>query len=277
MLDNQETKKTPKHTDKIETESCVETRVVNRDTIMSKYESCSSSMTRPTSSPSKYDTKTKTKFRTQEYRTKSPKEDAEKQPKSAVQQANVYTQKQLQNQTQIFVTKVFESQDLSLHTSAHMYPMNVKSKLPNPTIVRPQTGVDSRNDSARKGTFRSKTAQAPGPAINPVPFLLGPKQQNLASNLQRSRSMRKMNDSGEQSPHVETKSRLASHDNLNLMTYKDVDRIVETINSYYISPQKSQDLQQADLYKKIWMLKSTGQYHGSLLMKQSARAPEIRE
>ena len=69
-------------------------------------------------------------------------------------------------------------------------------------------------------------------------------------------------------------------DNLNLKTFKDVDRISDVITSGYrslVPLDKARERQKDEIYKKFWHLKSTGQYHGSLLAKPKVMAPEIRE
>ena len=70
-----------------------------------------------------------------------------------------------------------------------------------------------------------------------------------------------------------------STDNLNLKTFQEVDRITEVINSGIVnmSTDPCKEKERADIYKKFWHLKSTGQYHGSLLAKPRLVAPEIRE
>jgi hypothetical protein len=272
--DGIKTKRSTKTNDPTETESCVETRVVNRDTIMSKYESTMSTLTRPTSSPSKYDTKTKIKGKPQEYKNKYVIDEEEKIKSSLTESSTKF-------QTQTLVSKVFESSEAALQTNTNMHPVNVKSKLPNPKIIRPQTVPENSEEPRwrfKSSSFkiaRSKTAnQQSAEQSQQVPLLMGPKLNTTTNKLVVRSSRKTANENGEKKEN----NRLSSHDNLNLMTYKDVDRIVDTINSYYLhSPQKSQELQQADFYKKIWMLKSTGQYHGSLLVKPSSRAPEIRE
>lgn len=68
-------------------------------------------------------------------------------------------------------------------------------------------------------------------------------------------------------------------DNLNLKTFKEVDKIVDVINSgcRSLTPNAVKEKEKAEIYKKFWHLKSTGQYHGSLLAKPKVMAPEIRE
>ena len=68
--------------------------------------------------------------------------------------------------------------------------------------------------------------------------------------------------------------------NLNLKTFKEVDKMSELINSgYALMPPADlvREKQKDEIYKKFWHLKSTGQYHGSLLAKPKVMAPEIRE
>lgn len=271
--DGSKTKRSTKTNDPTETESCVETRVVNRDTIMSKYESSMSTINRPTSSPSKYDTKTKIKGKPQEYKNKYVIEEDEKYKSNLTESSNKF-------QTQTLISKVFESSEKTLQTNNNMHPVNVKSKLPNPKVIRPQTVSENSEETSRKiksrsfKITRSKTANQPLTQTSEQALIMPTKLNTTANKLVVRSSRKTINENSE----IKENNRISSHDNLNLMTFKDVDRIVETINSFYLhSPQKTQELRQADLYKKIWMLKSTGQYHGSLLVKPSSRAPEIRE
>ena len=260
-------KSTARTTDQTETESCVETRVVNRDTILSRYESSMSTLTRPTSSPSKYDTKTKIKGKPQEFKNKYVLEKDEN-----ISRGGDLSTTAVKLQTQTLVSKVFETEETSLQTNTNMYPMHVKSKLPNPKIVRPQTVPENNRELEPHKTrvSRPKTAYESDLQQNAIPpFLMGPKLQVRASR------KKKLSENGAE---LKESNKLASHDNLHLMTYKDVDRIVDTINGYYLdSSSQTQEVKKADFYKKIWMLKSTGQYHGSLLAKPCMRAPEIRE
>ena len=61
------------------------------------------------------------------------------------------------------------------------------------------------------------------------------------------------------------------------MTHREVDAIVDKISILFDDSQAVKKKEDEKLYKKLWLLKSTGLYHGSLLAKQKPYAPEIRE
>lgn len=300
----------------IETESCVETRIVNRDEITGRYRSYEEIIVRPTSSPSRVDTRTKTKLKPydlikwhQEQESSNLDFDNtakkhEHRPRTtattattAIKLESRSLQQLRPNQTQKFITKVFETQEAHSKTNLNMHPINVKTKIPNPKIVnliRPQTTVSDKKENvvklARGNTATTRVTEASGStkvqrskSAHPMnqtnqnlienslntPFLIRPKSH--VNNLPPKTPKPLNTELSEQT------NRLSSHNDLNLMTFKQVDRIIDTINGYLVSPEKTRELQEAELFKKIWMLKGKGQYHGSLLAKPKTVAPEIRE
>jgi len=116
-----------------------------------------------------------------------------------------------------------------------------------------------------------------------VPRLVPSQQQQQAPQRPRTiiNQLRtdELNLQTKETTQIETKKLSLTADNLNLKTFKEVDKIIEVINSGYTSipPDLVREKQKDEIYRKFWHLKSTGQYHGSLLAKPKVMAPEIRE
>jgi hypothetical protein len=72
-------------------------------------------------------------------------------------------------------------------------------------------------------------------------------------------------------------NKILSNDELKLMTYKEIDCIMSKMNSTVDDTKVKEQKENEKLIKKLWLLKSTGVYHGSLLAKPKMLAPEIRE
>ena len=179
-----------------------------------------------------------------------------------------------------------------------MYPMRIQSKIPNPKIVRPQT-VPSKlktenfvpnyiNNAATNLLPVSLVNQnddddmafdaKPPPAVARCKSALPVRPQNA----QRPRTGRSLKTSFNSSSFIEPLdfNNILSTNELNLKTYKEIDKIAEVISGYQIEPERvtKEKLKEKDeIYKKFWLLKSTGKYHGSLLGVSKTNAPEIRE
>jgi len=126
------------------------------------------------------------------------------------------------------------------------------------------------------GIVRAKSAVV-------VPRLIPSHQQQQAPQRPRTviNQLRTddLNLQTNEATQTEAKKLSLTADNLNLKTFKEVDKIAEVINSGYTSipPDLVREKQKDEIYRKFWHLKSTGQYHGSLLAKPKVMAPEIRE
>jgi hypothetical protein len=205
------------------------------------------------------------------------------------------------------VSKVFETEERNLKTSLNMHPVDIKSKLPNPKIVnliRPQTSFhdhkymlmkNAKNSELGLGgvfrannlpgpndprLYRSKSAFLTTNDVNRSVLNASYLTTNRSKTPVTSRASNKRNELAQSAAEL-LDSKLASHDNLNLMTFKEIDSIIEKISGYFgdgdsKAANNPKDPKQ-DVYKKMWVLKSTGQYHGSLLLRPKAVAPEIRE
>jgi hypothetical protein len=204
------------------------------------------------------------------------------------------------NNTQTIVSKVFETQETDLK-SKDMYPMRVNSKIPNPKIIRPQT-VPSKliTDNFVPNYINNTTTNSlPVTNINPVDDDDNAFETNKPLN-QRSKSAAASkpplnNTNSSQRPRTgkslktnNTSSLLVTEplvfdvtkDHLHLKTYKEIDKIADVISGHLVESDKSikeKFQEKDDVYKKFWLLKSTGNYHGSLLAKPKITAPEIRE
>lgn len=292
----------------IETKSCIETRLLNRNDFVRQKDDYGFSQERPTSSPSRVDTKTRIKLKPYEIsKIKSfsldekfnqflDQENESKPMKIKKNQFSIFKQTDSESQyrddlnefkksanlkTHKVVSKVFETQEKDLKTNSKMYPVNVKSKLPNPKIVNPvlmkqqqrheNQFMDQENKFIRmnrsKSAFVIKQQQSQtNESLTPIFFK--PKSDYPVRSKPKTEYVVEA---------CETSKLAASSDKLNLMTFKQVDQIIDTINGYFKTPDKEKETEQADFYKKIWMLKSKGKYHGSLLAKPKTIAPEIRE
>ena len=286
-----------------DSKSCLETALVNRNQNFFDLELKRSKtfLVRPTSSPSQYDTKTMLRVTADEFQpfinlsnnngnqlispsmyTVTPKNPENQQPKS----------KPIVTKTA--VTKVFETQSLPLKTNNSMHPLTVNSKLPNPKIVtpvRPKSSFDRKTENQNE--YRSFFTESESQPI-------GLNSQNEMMKVQRPLTATDNRDRGpcplmtsqlQRRPplpkRTPTKSnqvfekfetnKLLGNDNLNLMTHREVDAIVDKISILFDDSQAVKKKEDEKLYKKLWLLKSTGLYHGSLLAKQKPYAPEIRE
>lgn len=245
----------------------------------------SNNTSRPQSSPSRVNTK-RIKMKAHHFKArlqaKTPviyEEDSDEDP---------IFRKQA-NESKTFVSKKFESQELETKTNTAMYPVNVKCNIPKPKLIRPQTSPSKRVDQLPAtcvGTFyanpsdearhnqqknanckqRAKSAMAPQPATSSPPKL-PQRPRTAAQSIKLDISMSAID------------SQLSATTNsLNLKTFQMVDQMASVMNSFTTpSTDQSKEREKSEIYKKFWHLKSTGQYHGSLLAKPKIHAPEIRE
>lgn len=277
--ENSTGKNSPSNINSVETKSCIETRLLNRaELLFKRKEDSEFSFNRPTSSPSRVDTKTRirlkqhdiNKIRSQELEEKFNnilKENESKKNKSAI----FYEEKQEELieesepyveiiKPQKIISKIFEIQEKELKTNSSMHPANIKSKVPNPTFINPII----LKQNAFKKENRTKSAYL-NTSNELTPIFFNRPKTNISK--QKGKPI--------YTPDPYETSKLASSDQLNLMTFRQVERIISTLNGVF-APQKSKE-NENEFYKKIWTLKSTGKYHGSLLAKPKTDAPEIRE
>ena len=277
-----------------DSKSCLETALTNKNKNFFEMElrRTKSLQVRPTSSPSHYDTKTMLKINADEFQPFlnlnnnnsifSPsmytiKTAEVARPTSASQKPII---------TKTAVTKIFETQNLNHKTDNSMYPPNVNSKLPKPKIVstvRPMSSFEMRNenvndfrtifsDSENQQNFKIEKPRPQSSLAESKPTPL------MVSQLQKRPPIPKRTQpkATELIENFET-NKIIGHDNLKLMTYKEVDAIANKINVLFNDCQAEKKKEEEKIFKKLWLLKSTGVYHGSLLAKQKAYAPEIRE
>lgn len=188
-----------------------------------------------------------------------------------------------------------------------MYPMHVKTKIPNPKIIRPQTvpsklitdnfvpnyinntatnslpppNVATSNDDDDLGGFdTAPTASTTNKKVARSKSAV-PGARLVPKNVQRPKTGKQTTfQSTSFVEPLEFNILSPANDHLNLKTYKEIDKIVDIISSGLSEPEKvvKEKLQEKDdVFKKFWLLRSTGQYHGSLLAKPKITAPEIRE
>ena len=183
-----------------------------------------------------------------------------------------------------------------------MYPMRISTKIPNPKIVRPQTvpsklktenfvpnyinntatntmpvpqNANLNDDDDTTNGFDAK----PPAAVTRSKSALPVRPQHATQRPRTGRSLKTSFNSGSFVEPLEFNNILSATE-LNLKTYKEIDKIADMISGYQIEPEKvtKEKYQEKDeIYKKFWLLKSTGKYHGSLLGVSRTNAPEIRE
>ena len=198
---------------------------------------------------------------------------------------------------EIIISKRFESQESSLRSNVNMHPIHIKSKIPNPKLIRPQTvpvktkidasvsyncvSTHSQLDSDERETENGSEYDLRRAAFDASrcksalpPKLISMRRDTLFQ--QRPRTAHRFKIDLNREPSIDSK--FAAIDNLNLKTHIQVEKIVDAINGCLkVSPDANKEKEKADIYKTFWSLKSTGQYHGSLLAKPRVIAPEIRE
>ena len=292
----------------MEMKSCVETHQIHVHN--QRHHDIGVNLIRPTSSPSRVDTKTKIRMRLRDLdRIKSMKLDAaleeqlqetigdESSPLQATTSmpqapllrnsvkftdADKAEAEQEENErppietkTEYMVSKIFESHEKDLESNLKMYPTNVKSKLPNPKIINSIRPATSHTFSRSYQASRAKTAvlvkQASRPSSTLVPILFN-RQKAMTAKVRPKTCV-------ENSKILES-NKLMSGSQLNLMTFREVDNLVNSIaqsKSYYNEHEKIQESKNMGIYRKLWLLKSKGEYHGSLLAQTRSIAPEIRE
>lgn len=232
--------------------------------------------TRPQSSPSRVDTKSKVKLRENQFSTFFSSSQQQQQQQTQVesnalgQGAESFRSNNLNEHEHTYVAKVFKIKETDLISNNLMYPRNVKSKLPNPKIVsqiRTASGRSVNRETSASTTRTMSTVCQEASVVNqlqpilfkPKPAL--PKQPKRNANLIRP-------------SHID---KLTTPNSLNLMTFQEVEKVVNTLNGHVAHSEQNMEAFRTDVCKKIWLLKSKGQYHGSLLAKPKIIAPEIRE
>jgi hypothetical protein len=297
---NPKTPKTPQPPNS-DIKSCLETALVNRNQNVFDLElkRSKSMLVRPTSSPSQYDTKTMLKVTSDEFQ---PFINLNNNNGNQLISPSMYTitpkNQEIQHVkakpivTKSAVTKLFETQNLPLMTNNSMHPLTVQSKLPNPKIVkpvRPKSSFDRKTEN--KNDYRSFFTESESQSIHNTNEMIKVQRPETATENREKRPCPLMTSQFQKRPPLPkrtlTKSnqifekfetnKILGHDNLNLMTHKDVDAIVDKISILIDDSQSVKKKEDEKLYKKLWLLKSTGLYHGSLLAKQKPYAPEIRE
>lgn len=206
------------------------------------------------------------------------------------------------------VTKVFESHEVDLKTDNAMYPPRVQSKIPHPKIItakRPVSAYDLTSKLTKKeafvdeskNSFISKDKKPPLPYQQTSQFQAQSSQVAIRAKTATERlppppllqlqQHQQQHQQQHKQKHVKIKSnqvvenfetnKIISNDDLKLMTYKEVDEIMHRINVIFDIDKNDKRKENERVNKKLWLLKSTGVYHGSLLAKQKTYAPEIRE
>ncbi|RNA18151.1 CMT1A duplicated region transcript 1 [Brachionus plicatilis] len=242
-----------------DTKSCIDARVL--DHIDPQLTSTSdNAINRPTSSPSRVDTKTKIRLRQDDL--KSIK-NFELEKKFDILFNESEPKMNRREKSQKIVSKVFETREQNSAT-LQMHPINVKSKIPNPRIVSPVKIEYKKQPAKKESVNRSKSAFVQENQKEFVPIFYRPK-----SNL--------LNRPPKPLGGIIEVNKFIAGDQLNLMTNKQVDKIMDTFHASKLIPKKSKEAIREDFYKQLWTLKSKGIYHGSLLAKPKSIAPEIRE
>ena len=79
--------------------------------------------------------------------------------------------------------------------------------------------------------------------------------------------------------NFDARNKLSSMDNnnLNLKTHREMDMELDKVSGGFRNEALDKEAKRADVYKKMWTLKSKGVYHGNLFAKPKVIAPEIRE
>ena len=274
----------------IDTKSCADGNPASRMVRVFHFSPSEPPTFRPTSSPSRVDTKTRVKINIEEISKLSMSDTDNDSSKQIIK--NEDQRKELYNfasqNPQTLVTKIFESQETDLKSNTNMFPVNVKSKIPNPKIinmVRPLTvfGLNEK-DKFSGNSLNMISYNISGDNVHrktsnehiksTVPVKAVELKDNLLNRPKSSTIRRTYADVNLET--IET-SKLSNINNLNLMTYKEIDKVMDTINGIHSTPDIEEEKRKAEVYKKLWILKSKGHYHGSLLAKPKAVAPEIRE
>lgn len=270
-----------------ETRSCIEMTTKSHRYLTANNDQ--SRFKRPTSSPSRVDTKTKIKVNINKFRSAPSQQQMSQQLKVATS-AEASMQSLLsgvpQTSTKI-ISKVIELRETSKpKTNSCMHPVHVKSKLDlNPRIIVKMATNDELCDESKLSKKRTKSAFVSKPNLTQslkqmrtptavdrelVPILFNRPKSNLPMSKHKVKLIL-------DAPGMEQEDKLLPSDNLNLRTFKQVDKLVDQINGYLLESEKSKQLENSQFCRKIWLLKSKGQYHGSLLARPKSVAPEIRE
>ncbi len=177
---------------------------------------------------------------------------------------------------EMWVSKYFEAKERDHESNSKMYPTNVKSKLPNQKIIssiRPVTANPSGRfvQLARsKSSMMSKSVKLATPQAPLVPILFNrPKTPGV-----KARPKTAVDTSRQ------PENKLMTGSQLNLMTHSEVDDLVNSIvqsKTHKNDYEKEKEERNKEMYKRLWLLKSKGEYHGSLLAQTRSLAPEIRE
>jgi hypothetical protein len=292
----------------LELESCVETQLIHMQ--KKRFNDIGLSLIRPTSSPSRVDTKTKIRIKQRDLDLiKSMKLDEEREILLRDEESELLIKQQpvtpkhidiipsdfneeirrIELKSEVLVSKIFEFKEKDLETNTKMYPTNVKSKLPNPKImssIRLKTAssintmsmFNTRAKSAKIKTLKEDQEKNNQPKLsqNLVPILFSRPKTAIESR----HNPHRINDFSRDLNNYNNNNKLISSAELNLMTSREVDELINSINqtkSYLTDYEKEQETRNKELYKKLWLLKSKGEYHGSLLAQTRSIAPEIRE
>jgi hypothetical protein len=258
-----------------ETKSCLVELKYNHALQVSINEQSATNLinTRPQSSPSRVDTKSKVKLQESQLNalmSNQHQQQAHSELNAFVQCSDSFRSNKLDEHEHTYVAKVFKIKETDLISNNLMYPRNVKSKLPNPKIVsqiRTASGRSVNRETSASTTRTMLTARQDAPVVhNLQPILFKPKQVPPKQPKRNASLIR---------PNYMDK--LTTPNSLNLMTFQEVENVVNTLNSHVTNSEKNVEAFRTDVCKKIWLLKSKGQYHGSLLAKPKIMAPEIRE
>lgn len=298
----------------LEMKSCVETQQL--DMQKKKIQDIGMKLIRPTSSPSRVDTKTKIKMRQRDLdRVNAMKLDenteellnetlgfennledtvvtknvkfsdsvgAQKEKPVAVEVTAVENQDLKfddfqaieESKTEVLVTKMFQIHEKEHETNTRMYPTNVKSKLPNQKIInsiRPATAF-TKAKSINSLVNKMAVSGEKSPRLVPILF-----NKNKAVMLEKQKLVRPHTSIVTMPPES---NKLFNGSQLNLMTSIEVDELVKTIDrskAFIDEYEKERDLMNKRMYKKLWLMKSKGEYHGNLMAQTKSVAPEIRE
>ncbi len=178
---------------------------------------------------------------------------------------------------EMWVSKYFEAREHDHETNSKMHPTNVKSKLPNQKIIssiRPVTANPSgrfyQQLARSKSSMLSKPSQLATPQAPLVPILFNRPKTPVV----RARPKTAVDNMRQ------SENKLMTGSQLNLMTYSEVDDLVNSIvqsKSFNTEYERAKEERNKEMYKRLWLLKSKGEYHGSLLAQTRSVAPEIRE
>lgn len=282
----------------LDSKSCIDAVSVNRhkvtDDLMSNSFTLRVLSARPT-----FDTKTKIKLKAQDLSDLKFISCKNGSNEDLLNKTEIQNNKKLNN-PQILVTKVFESKESDLKTQ-NMYPMRVKSRIPNAKIIRPQTVPSKLITDNFVPNYLNNTATNSLPPANlfnrdneddDLAFETTTKKATVVRsksalpgrlvphNVQRPKTGKTSFNSGSFIEPLDFNNILSTNDHLNLKTYKEIDKIVDVISGSFVEPDKvtkEKYNEKDEIYKKFWLLRSTGKFHGSLLAQHKTAAPEIRE